>query len=374
MKLRVRKKKNKSGSTSILIVDRSDRGYKVVENLGFSKDKDEIEKLYKRALQRIDELERNLLFISKENNKKESLKELLSNLTTQDFIPIGDELIFGKIFNDIGCKDIFLNSNAKIRNKEEKDFLKKHPIIKVSNEKDWLPFDFMQNGNATGYSIDIIKKLSKNEEKYKEFIEQYNRPLKEGIYQDFTNKEALLELVRYKSTNDPVKMTSLADYKERADSSQKVIYYIIGEDEQILRNSPLMEAYKKNNIEVLILDDKEIDEVVKRKGYSSRSELIRDAVRKYVLESNPLDKNEVVSGIIIVVYNPTKESLERMSKLYFEYNKVIKSLNQAYVTTSCGKNAKVEIFVVEGNSKDVSKFYDGISKIDGKIYDKVIVF
>jgi len=107
-----------------------------------------------------------------------------------------------------------------------------------------------------------IKKLAKDEEKYKEFVTEYNRPLKEGIYQDFTNKEALLELVRYKSTNDPVKMTSLADYKERADSSQKVIYYIIGEDEQILRNSPLMEAYKKNNIEVLILDDKEIDEVV----------------------------------------------------------------------------------------------------------------
>ena len=119
---------------------------------------------------------------------------------------------------------------------------------------------------------------------------------------------------------------------------------------------------------------KEIDEVVKRKGYSGRSELIRDAVRKYVLESNPLDKNEVVSGIIIVVYNPTKESLERMSKLYFEYNKVIKSLNQAYVTTSCGKNAKVEIFVVEGNSKDVSKFYEEIEKINGKIYDKIIIF
>ena len=129
MRLRVRKKKNKSGSISILIVDRSDRGYKIVENLGFSKDKDEIEKLYKRALQRIDELERNLLFISKENNKKESLKELLSNLTTRDFIPIGDELIFGKIFNDIGCKDIFLNSNAKIRNKEEKDFLFKSLVI-----------------------------------------------------------------------------------------------------------------------------------------------------------------------------------------------------------------------------------------------------
>ncbi|MEA3289172.1 MAG: molecular chaperone HtpG [Campylobacterota bacterium] len=107
-----------------------------------------------------------------------------------------------------------------------------------------------------------IKKLSKDEEKYEEFTAQYNRPLKEGVYQDFTNKDAILELVRYKSTNDEAKMTSLAAYKERADSEQKAIYYIVGEDERVLRNSPLMESYKKNNIEVLILDDKEIDEVI----------------------------------------------------------------------------------------------------------------
>ncbi|MEA3353621.1 MAG: molecular chaperone HtpG [Campylobacterota bacterium] len=107
-----------------------------------------------------------------------------------------------------------------------------------------------------------IKKLSKDEEKYVEFTAQYNRPLKEGVYQDFTNKDAILELVRYKSTNDDTKMTSLAAYKERAESSQKAIYYIVGEDERVLRNSPLMESYKKNNIEVLILDDKEIDEVI----------------------------------------------------------------------------------------------------------------
>ena len=107
-----------------------------------------------------------------------------------------------------------------------------------------------------------IKKLAKDEEKYKEFIEQYNRPLKEGVYQDYTNKEAILELVRYKSTNDKEKMTSLADYKDRANTEQKAIYYIVGEDEKVLRNSPLLESYKKNDIEVLILDDKEIDEVI----------------------------------------------------------------------------------------------------------------
>ena len=107
-----------------------------------------------------------------------------------------------------------------------------------------------------------IKKLSKDEEKYKEFTEQYNRPLKEGVYQDHVNKEAILELVRYKSTNDAEKMTSLADYKDRASTEQKAIFYIVGDDERVLRNSPLMESYKKNNIEVLILDDKEIDEVI----------------------------------------------------------------------------------------------------------------
>lgn len=109
--------------------------------------------------------------------------------------------------------------------------------------------------------ISEIKKLSKDEEKYAEFIKEYNRPIKEGIYQDYTNKEALLELVRYKSTKVEG-MTSLEAYKERANSEQKTIYYITGENEKILRNSPLIESYKKNDIEVLICDDKEIDEII----------------------------------------------------------------------------------------------------------------
>merc|ERR1711879_406860 len=109
--------------------------------------------------------------------------------------------------------------------------------------------------------LNEIKKMSKDEEKYAVFIEQYNRLLKEGAYQDFTNKEMLLELIRFKSTKAE-KMTSLAAYKDGADSEQKAIYYIVGENENVLKNSPLLEAYKKNDIEVLILDDKEIDEII----------------------------------------------------------------------------------------------------------------
>ena len=105
-----------------------------------------------------------------------------------------------------------------------------------------------------------LKKLSDKEEEYKEFIEQYNRPLKEGIYSDYANKDDLMELVRYKSTSVEG-WTSLASYVDRMTDDQKSIYFITGDNEGTLRNSPLLEAYKKKGIEVLIMDD-EIDEIV----------------------------------------------------------------------------------------------------------------
>jgi len=104
-------------------------------------------------------------------------------------------------------------------------------------------------------------RIAKEEpETYLAFIEQYNRPLKEGLYSDYGNREALEDLVRFKSTKAEG-WTSLAEYKERMGKDQKSIYYITGEKEHILRNSPLLEAYKKNDIEVLIMAD-EIDEIV----------------------------------------------------------------------------------------------------------------
>jgi hypothetical protein len=128
MNLRVRKKKNKSGSVSIVIVDRTNRGYKVVESLGSSKNELEIEALYQKALARIDELEQNLFHISKENSKQTQIKELLSDITTQDFIPIGDELVFGKLFSQLKCDQVFDNIK-NIRKKDEKIFLFKSLVI-----------------------------------------------------------------------------------------------------------------------------------------------------------------------------------------------------------------------------------------------------
>ena len=106
-----------------------------------------------------------------------------------------------------------------------------------------------------------LKTIATNDpEKYAQFIAQYNRPLKEGLYGDYANRETLLDLIRLKSTKVEG-LTSLAEAKERMQPEQKALYYITGGSEGVLRGSPLMEIYKKKGIEVLILDD-DIDEIV----------------------------------------------------------------------------------------------------------------
>jgi molecular chaperone HtpG len=106
-----------------------------------------------------------------------------------------------------------------------------------------------------------LKNIAANQpEQYLKFIAEFNRPLKEGLYGDFANRETLLELIRFKSTRADG-LTSLADVKSRMREGQKSIYYITGGAESLLRSSPLLEIYKKKEIEVLILDD-DIDEIV----------------------------------------------------------------------------------------------------------------
>ena len=107
-------------------------------------------------------------------------------------------------------------------------------------------------------------------EKWENFISQFNRPLKEGLYQDFGNREAIQELVRFKSSSVEG-WTSLSDYVSRMDGAQKHIYYITGGDEKTLKASPLLEAYTAKGIEVLIMDD-EIDDIVIPSLHSYRKE------------------------------------------------------------------------------------------------------
>lgn len=118
----------------------------------------------------------------------------------------------------------------------------------------------IRNGSVKKLLSEFKKISENNPELYDKFIREYNRPLKEGLYSDYANRDTLLELVRYKS-NEVEGFTSLKAYKERMKEGQKAIYYITGGKENILRNSPLLASYKKKGYEVLIMDD-DIDEIV----------------------------------------------------------------------------------------------------------------
>ena len=114
--------------------------------------------------------------------------------------------------------------------------------------------------NSVKKILDRLKTIAGNKEKYAEFYGEYGRLIKEGVYQDFEHKDALTELLRFKSTKDDG-LVSLREYVDRMREDQKSIYYITGQNQVSLKNSPLLEMYQKKDVEVLLLDD-EIDEII----------------------------------------------------------------------------------------------------------------
>ncbi len=106
-----------------------------------------------------------------------------------------------------------------------------------------------------------LENIKKNDrEKYNAFYNEFGIPVKEGLYQDFENREKLMDLIMYRSTKAEG-FTTLDEYISRFEPDQNVIYYITGGKEVKLTDSPLLEMYKKKNIEVLLMND-EIDEIV----------------------------------------------------------------------------------------------------------------
>lgn len=146
--------------------------------------------------------------------------------------------------------------------------------IKTQSVKKLLG-EFKKMGDATKKALESAKekggvdKLDETEkanlDKWNKFVSQFNRPMKEGLYSDYSNREEIAEIVRFKSTAEEGtgdnNWTSFADYVLRMKPEQKAIYYITGGDEKNLRASPLLEAYKAKGFEVLIMDD-EIDDIV----------------------------------------------------------------------------------------------------------------
>ncbi len=112
--------------------------------------------------------------------------------------------------------------------------------------------------NATKKVLGLLSDLAKNEpEKYSTFWKEFGRALKEGIPEDHTNQETIAKLLRFSSTltSSETQDVSLQDYVSRMKEGQEKIYYITAETFAAAKESPLLEIFKKKDIEVLLLSD-----------------------------------------------------------------------------------------------------------------------
>lgn len=134
---------------------------------------------------------------------------------------------------------------------------------------------------STKKILSEIEKLSKDSKKYKGFYEQFGRVLKEGLYSDYENKEKILELLRFDSSK--AENLSLKDYKQAMPKEQKSIYYIIGENKDLLKASPLLEKYAKLGFDVLLLSDEVDGFVMPSVGEYDKTPL-KDATSKEALQ------------------------------------------------------------------------------------------
>ena len=113
----------------------------------------------------------------------------------------------------------------------------------------------------TKRSLDMLSKLAGDPEQYEKFYTAFGQVLKEGLAEDFANKDKIAGLLRFASstTGEGKAEVSLADYIGRMKEAQDTIYYVTAENYVTAANSPHLELFRKKDVEVLLLTDR-IDE------------------------------------------------------------------------------------------------------------------
>ena len=186
----------------------------------------------------------------------------------EQFLPLYLRFIRGVVDSN----DLALNVSREI--------LQKDPSI-----------DSMKNA-LTKRALDMIEKLSSDEEKYQLFWSEFGQVLKEGPAEDFGNKDKIAKLLRFASTEtkEEKQNQSLAGYVERMKPEQEKIFYVAAENYHTALNSPHLEIFNQEGIEVLVLHDR-IDEWLVGQLQEFDGKSFQD-VAKGELDLGNLDKDE----------------------------------------------------------------------------------
>jgi len=130
----------------------------------------------------------------------------------------------------------------------------------LSMLEDLAKHDRHTAGEGADGVTDVVSEEDKAKEgKYSQFYAEFGAVLKEGLGEDFGNRDRLSKLLRFASTQSDGVSVSFADYKARMKEGQEAIYYITADTLAAAKNSPQLEVFKKKGIEVLLMTDR-VDE------------------------------------------------------------------------------------------------------------------
>ena len=173
--------------------------------------------------------------------------------------------------------------------------------------------DKIKKAITTKILSELKKLANKDKEKYQKFWDNFGQVLKEGVSDDYSNKEKIVGLLRFATTEsgDSKQTVSLADYISRMKEGQDTIYYVTSDSYKAAANNPQLEAFKKKGIEVILMSDR-IDEWM----MSTLTEFDGKHMKSIIKGDIDLDKFETPEN---------KEKFEKESK---DFEKVLKEIKE----------------------------------------------
>ncbi len=172
-----------------------------------------------------------------------------------------------------------------------------------------------------------------DQDQYLKFWQHFGKAIKEGLSSDFDNKEKLLPLTLFESSDDPEKLTTLSAYVGRMKADQEEIFYLTGESRGAVESSPLLEAFKDKGYEVLYLVD-QVDELVVQHLFDFEGKRLK-SVGKGTVELGTKEEKEQAEKETREQEKEYQDLMELMQKHLDEHVKQVRLSSRLTASPAC---------------------------------------